>query len=139
MGGGRLFGGAARGAVVEDGPQCVGATGLSNISGELSAAAWALLGGLKMGHGVDCHLHYDCRHVSMATDCTADLTAHPLLVGHIRMLAGCIGGWPFFGLVRTAHIKSHIGHPWNELADWLASPACPWGLTCDAPFGAKCS
>ena len=94
-GGGLYYVGAARASVALDGPQFIGAEGLSNISGELSAAAWALLDGLKAGPGVECHLHYDCHHVSMAIGCNASLDSHQLLVGHIRMLVGCIAGGPY--------------------------------------------
>ena len=88
----------------------------SAYEGELMAQIAAL--GTAACEDLPVTVYYDCQSAAMVSQGMASTSASTGLaraaVG-LFMYSGTQGRWP-----AMAHVRSHQGHPVNELADWLA-------------------
>ena len=102
----------------------------SAYEGELMAQVAAL--GTAACESLPVNIYYDCQSAAMVSQGEASTSASTGLaraaVG-LFMCSGTQGRWP-----AMAHVRSHQGHPINELADWLAKRALTVPADC-VPLG----
>ena len=92
--------------------------GGSNNSAELHAAAWASLIAISLPGLAAVTVWYDNGLVAGAINASCCIASHPWLAKFITVVASVVRGRRHLS---AQHIKSHTGHPWNELADTLAA------------------
>ena len=110
------FVGTFGGFVALDGPFYIGATAHSAPSAELTAAHHALLFGLSIYPELKLPVvvGYDASIIGGVTSFSQAVQAHPVLVATVRLLSVALSN---ITSVQWKHIKSHSGHPFNELVD----------------------
>ncbi|CAK0812563.1 unnamed protein product, partial [Prorocentrum cordatum] len=87
---------------------------------ELTAVLWALMWALGQDTDAPIEVTPDAVNVINLAKGEAQCHVHPRLGAAIRTLAGLLQqARP----TQWHHINSHIGHPWNELADGIADQA----------------
>ncbi|CAK0822330.1 unnamed protein product, partial [Prorocentrum cordatum] len=87
---------------------------------ELTAVLWALMWALGQDTDAPIEITPDALNVINLAKGEAQCHVHPRLGAVIRTLAGLLQqARP----TQWHHINSHIGHPWNELADGIADQA----------------
>eukprot|EP00959_Pyramimonas_sp_CCMP1952_P447734 9375300-Pyramimonas_sp.AAC.1 len=87
---------------------------------ELTAVLWALIWALGQDTTAPIEITPDALNVINLAKGDAQCHVHPRLGAAIRSLAGLLeDARP----TQWHHINSHIGHPWNELADGVADQA----------------
>eukprot|EP00959_Pyramimonas_sp_CCMP1952_P194975 4076945-Pyramimonas_sp.AAC.1 len=87
---------------------------------ELTAVLWALMRALGQDATAPVEIAPDALNVINLAKGDARCHVHPRLGAAIRSLAGLLeDARP----IQWHHINSHIGHPWNELADGVADQA----------------
>ena len=99
----------------------IGATTLDSTSSEASALFWAILFALGQHHQVEQFVfHFDALNVGFAAVATFGFTDRYPIVAHVRklmqVLEALIQPWNIF----ARHVRGHVGHPLNELADTIA-------------------
>ena len=67
------------------------------------------------------HIHSDSLLALGVASDFIDCVAHPALAAAVRALAQHRQACQPAQHAAYLHVKAHSGHPWNELADWLAS------------------
>ena len=118
-----IFHGWLSGPVIRDSDDrhFIGATTLDSTCSEASALFWAILFALGQHHQVEQFVfHFDALNVGFAAVATFGFTDRYPIVAHVRklmqVLEALIQPWNIF----ARHVRGHVGHPLNELADTIA-------------------
>ncbi|CAK0845571.1 unnamed protein product [Prorocentrum cordatum] len=114
------FRGFIAGKVTETLDDMVNNEKVTAYTAELTAVLWALMWALGQDTDAPIEITPDALNVINLAKGEAQCHVHPRLGAAIRTLAGLLQqARP----TQWHHINSHIGHPWNELADGIADQA----------------
>ena len=113
--------GHSAGQVITDAlhPAFVGACRDTNIGAELSAAIHASIFALDACPHAEVCIWPDLQGVIDVAEGRSNYTSHPVASELLTVLSSILRTRS----VSFRHVKGHSGHPWNELADSLASAA----------------
>ncbi|CAK0868140.1 unnamed protein product, partial [Prorocentrum cordatum] len=114
------FRGFIAGKATESLHDMVNSEKVTAYTAELTAVLWALMWALGQDTAAPIEITPDALNVINLASDKAQCHVHPKLGAAIRTLAGLLQqARP----TQWHHINSHIGHPWNELADGIADQA----------------
>eukprot|EP00439_Symbiodinium_sp_Y106_P031357 s772_g3.t1 len=116
--------GTAYGRVALDGDDgFIGAPFRSALNGERTALFWALAWSLQLPEGTRCHVWSDCLVAKGQTDGTYCASENTTLGQACRAIALTAESAGRLDWESIQHVRAHVGHPFNELADTVAKAA----------------
>ena len=98
----------------------IGALEHSAVNGERSALFWALTWLLGVDSGLERIVHSDCLVAAGQTNGRYGSAPHVGIAVACRALAQVLETLGGFTVQSVQHVRGHVGHPYNELADTLA-------------------